>query len=109
MPKIADWEKQPNDQQDFDFIFSDYITSMGEALGDAHTISSVTYSGNDTSLVIQSSTIHNGVTLNGATECFIQVWLAGGTSGQTYKLTARIATFGGRIHEVEAKLKVKDD
>lgn len=109
MPILTTWQKQPTDEQDFNFVMSDYITSMGEALGAAHTIEDVTVEGADDELEIQSTSIHNGVALNGATECFIKVWLAGGTSGVTYKITARIATAGGRIHEVEAKLKVKED
>jgi hypothetical protein len=37
-----------------------------------------------------------------------KVWVGGGTSGQTYKVTVTITTDLGRKEEVDFKIKVKD-
>lgn len=36
------------------------------------------------------------------------IWLTGGTAGQTYQITNRIVTVGGRTHDQTMKIKVKD-
>jgi hypothetical protein len=102
------FEKQPGEDQDYNANFTDYVLSQGEAVDDAHTIEDVTVSGPDDELVIQSSTIHNGVSLKGISSTFIKVWTTGGTARKTYKITAIIATAGGRIHEHEFQIKVKE-
>jgi hypothetical protein len=107
MPILEKFPKQPADEQDYDIDFTDYVTGMGEAVTDAHTIDEVSVDDDD--LTIQSSSIHNGSTLDGVASCYIKVWTAGGTDGVTYKITARIATAGGRVHEVEIQVKVKED
>lgn len=106
MPVLTEFKKQPADVQDYDIDFTAYVTGMGEAVTDSHEIDVVTV---DTGLTLGSSEMHNGTTLDGVPSCFIKVWLSGGTSGSTYKVTARIATDGGRVHEVEIKIKVKED
>jgi len=36
------------------------------------------------------------------------VWLSGGTPGQTYEITNRITTAGGRTMDQTAKIKIKE-
>ncbi len=38
----------------------------------------------------------------------VKVWLTGGTSGTTYKITARVTTTVGRVKEAEIAVKVKE-
>jgi len=37
-----------------------------------------------------------------------KVWLSGGTTGTTYKITATLTTTGGRIKQHEILVKVKE-
>lgn len=38
----------------------------------------------------------------------VKVWLMGGTSGVTYKITARVTSAAGRVKEAEIAVKVKE-
>lgn len=39
---------------------------------------------------------------------FVTVWAAGGVNNQTYKVTVTVGTEGGRIKEVDFKIRVRD-
>ncbi len=85
--------KQPADQLDYDVNFDrwlpdgDYITSGNAVLDKTGE------------LVIDSISI---------TDQVIKVWMSGGVSGTTYKITITAATAGGRIKETEFRLRVKE-
>ncbi len=85
--------KQPADQLDYDVKFDrwlpdgDYITSGNAVLDKTGE------------LVIDSISI---------TDQVIKVWMSGGVSGTTYKITITAATAGGRIKETEFRLRVKE-
>lgn len=96
MAILERFEKQPNDVQDYDVDFTDYIESMGELVGSAHTVAAES---DDVDLSIDSATITAGVA---------KVWTSGGTDGVTYKITTTLTTAGGRVKEVEFKVKVKE-
>lgn len=108
MAVLEKFPKQPAEEQDYDIDFTPYVLSMGEAVASDHTIDDVNVSGADDELTIESSSIHNGSTLDGVASCYVKVWTSGGTSGVKYKITARVATAGGRKHEAEIQIQVKE-
>ena len=87
------FQKQPADQLDYDLDFSDWLTGTDVITG-ITAISSV-----PAELIVQSASV------SGQTA---KIWLTGGISGTTYKITATIATSEGRIKELEFKLRVRD-
>lgn len=94
MPIIERFRKQPADVQDYDIDFSPYLVGHG---GD--TVASYQVEA-DPGIVVQSHTHADGV---------VKVWLAGGMSKNAYKVTIRITTNGGRVHEVEILVTVVED
>lgn len=86
--------KQPSEVDDFDIICT-------RRLGDGDTIAGVTatYTGPDNTLIIDRCSW---------TDVVAKVWLAGGTNGKTYKVTALITTALGRVLEGDFNVLVKD-
>jgi hypothetical protein len=95
MALLKTFFKQPGDTQDYDIYYDEYILAMGEALADAHTVSATAEAG----LTLGDVTIVDGV---------VKVWTSGGTTGETYKITVIVTTAGGRVHESEVAVKVKE-
>lgn len=87
------FQKQPADQLDYDLDFSDWLTDEDTITGAVAT-SSV-----PEELIVQSVSISGSV---------VKIWIAGGVSGATYKITATITTSLGRIKELEFKIRVRD-
>lgn len=87
------FQKQPGDQLDYDLDFSDWITASDTITGAVAT-SSVPAELNIVSVVVASP--------------MVKVWVSGGVSGATYKVTATITTAEGRIKELEFKIRVRD-
>lgn len=42
------------------------------------------------------------------TDTVATIWLSGGTAGETYSLTNRVTTAGGRVQDKTIKIKVKE-
>lgn len=96
MPVLATFTKQPADVQDYDIDYSEYCASFTPA---------------DTVLGTPVVTADPGITVVN-TACIdnvVKVFLSGGTTGTTYKVTCRATTTGQRVKEVEIKIKVKED
>lgn len=86
--------KQPTDQLDYDIDFSKWLPE-----GDLITTVTAEVDPADTELVVLSA---------GVSEADVKVWLGGGRDGSTYKVTVVVATTGGRIKEVDFKVRVRD-
>jgi len=90
--------KQPADQRDYDVDFSRWIP-------DDDTITSatavVTAIDPLTDIVVESVQVITA-------DAIVKVWVSGGLTGSTYKITVTASTTGGRIKETEFKLRVKD-
>lgn len=85
--------KQPNEVQDYDIDFNEYLAGMGNDTITSHVVEADAGINVDTSLVI------NGV---------VKIFLSGGTDGGRYNVTARVTTAGGRVREGEIQIKVKE-
>ena len=88
------FNKQPSEALDYDFDFSDFLTACGDTLS-----SSVVTA--DAGVVVQSK-------VDNAAAGTVKVFLSGGVTGTTYKVTCVMTTVAGRIKEAEFKLKVKE-
>lgn len=89
---LAKFEKQPSEVQDYDIDYSEYLT----ALEDTAATAVVTC---DSGLTVISSSVIGSV---------VKVWVSGGDSGATYKVTSLLTTTGGRKREADIKVKVKE-
>lgn len=89
------FQKQPADQLDYDLDFSDWLTDDDTITGAVAT-SSV-----PDELIVQSVQVFASIAL-------VKIWIAGGVSGATYKITATITTSQGRIKELEFKIRVRE-
>lgn len=93
MPILETFQKQPADVQDYDIDFTEWLAGFGD-IGLSLVVQA------DTGITVVSQEFANGVA---------KVWLSGGTTGMTYKITARVTTTGGRVKEVEIRIRVKED
>lgn len=90
---VEKFEKQPADVQDYDIVFVDYLEPQADTIA---------------SFVVASTpgiTILTSVLVGTDT---VKVWISGGVSGQKYKFTVLITTHGGRKHEADCELRVKE-
>jgi len=85
---------QPAESLDYDLDYTDWLTD-----GDNVQSATAAISPADDTLTA------TGVYVN---DPRVKVWLAGGTSGQTYKVTVTATTADGRIKQDEFRVRVKE-
>lgn len=85
-------QKQPVEVLDYDIDFARWL--VDDTITSAEAVITP-----DGSLSVQ--TIDVDPTL-------VKVWLTGGDSGVTYKVEVTVQTAGGRVGQVEFKVRVKD-
>jgi hypothetical protein len=87
--------KQPGDSLDYDIDYSDWLTSDDN-------VSSAT--------TAVSPDVVGGVTVDliNINDPRVKLWISGGVSGVTYKITITMETSDGRIKEDEFRLRVKE-
>jgi hypothetical protein len=90
------FQKQPADQLDYDLDFSEWLTGSDTITG-AVAVSDAP--DEDDELVVESVSI---------TDQQVKVWLSGGITGSTYKVTATITTSEGRVKELDFKIRVRN-
>jgi hypothetical protein len=76
---------------DYDIDYTDWLTT-----GD--NVSSVVIT-KDTGITVDSSFINDPR---------VKIWLSGGTTGTTYKVTCTMTSADGRIRQDEFKIKVRE-
>lgn len=92
------YEKQPAEVKDYDVDYTAWLSPQADTIA-AATAVAVCTSGTDATLEIDSIAF---------TEDTVKVWISGGTSGETYKVTITVTTAGGRVDESELVFKVRD-
>ena len=99
---LAKFRKQPDDVQDFDISYVDW---MGELSDTAPGPATSTPGPNclvvtaETGIDIVATALLNGV---------VKIYTSGGTSDATYKITVTLTTVGGRTKQAEVSVKVKE-
>ena len=89
---LAKYEKQPAEVKDYDIDYSEWLTA-----GDNVQAASVEVA--PVGLTVESTFINDPR---------VKIWVSGGTTGTTYKLTVTATTADGRVKQDEFKVKVKD-
>jgi hypothetical protein len=95
---LGTYSKQPGEKLDYDIDFSEWLP-----IGD--TIQSNTVSveiAPDNTLVVTTPGVIS------STGKVVKVWVEAGTSGLTYQVNIVATTVGGRVKEVEFKVRVKE-
>lgn len=87
------YNKQPGDQLDYDVEFDNWMP-------DGDEITTVEVFLDKVGELVIDQYQKSGL--------IVKVWLSGGISGCTYKVTVRVATAGARIKETEFKLRVRE-
>lgn len=90
---LETYTKQPNEIQDYDVDFNEYLASMG---GDTITNAAV--------IVPDGITLVTHLTIDNV----VKLFLSGGTDGERYVVTVRATTAGGRVREGEIAIRVKE-
>lgn len=85
-------QKQPGDVLDYDIDFEDWLVD-GDALQSAIAVTD-----------IDTITIDNVEVI----PPLVKVWLSGGESGVSYKITVTTTTTGGRVKEEDFIIRCKD-
>lgn len=89
---LGNFNKQPVEVMDYDIDYSEWLTA-----GD--NVESATVDVTPTGLTVESTFINDPR---------IKIWVSGGATGTTYKLTVTATTADGRVKQDEFKVKVKD-
>jgi hypothetical protein len=95
---LGTYDKQPGEKLDYDIDFSDWIPS-GDTIVSA--IVSVEIQPDALLVADTPATIQPGGKA-------VKVWIQAGTSGKTYQVNVVATTAGGRIKEVEFRVRVKE-
>lgn len=90
---LGTFQKQPADRLDYDVTYKDWLTT-GDNL---ETVNAVVEP--EGALTIETVYV---------VDPKVKIWLSGGDSGVTYKVTLTANTADGRIRQDEFKVKVKD-
>jgi hypothetical protein len=85
--------KQPGEVLDYDIDYSEWLTS------DDNVASATTAVVPDTDLSVDLININDPR---------VKLWISGGVSGTTYKVTVTMETQDGRIKEDEFRMRVKE-
>jgi hypothetical protein len=95
MSILAKYTKQPADVQDYDISYVDWLAALNTTAG---------------SVVVETTTGVTQPQVATVTAGVVNVWIAGGTDGQAYKVTCTLTTTDtpARVKQVEIVIKVKE-
>jgi hypothetical protein len=93
---MKNFEKQPNETLDYFFDFRNWLTSKTD-----------TPAAVDPYVLLLETGITK-VSDNMNTPGVVQLFLAAGDSGKSYKVTCRMTTTGGRVKEADFRIKVRE-
>ena len=102
MAILQTFTKQPADVQDYDIDFREWLAGLSDT---APGPASSTPGANCLAVTADAGITIDFYTLAGGV---VKVWLSGGISGTTYKISATLTTTGGRTKQDEIKVKVKE-
>lgn len=98
-------KKQPAERLDYDIDLTEWFEDAeGDEIASA-TATVLLISGTG---VGDTLAVDGAVALVGDPSRVVKVWLIDGVSGNSYKVTVRATTEGGRIKEVDFKVVVKE-
>lgn len=92
MSILGKFTKQPVEIQDYDFDFTDYLTSVSDTVASHSAVA-------ETGVTIPTTSRNGNV---------VKVFVSGGEDGGQYKISATITTAGGRVKQGDIIIKVKE-
>lgn len=92
MGTIAKYTKQPVEVLDYPFDFTSFLQEAND-VAVSHTVTA------SAGINVESSTLARGV---------VRAMVSGGETGRTYKISATVTTGGGRVKQLDIRLKVKE-
>jgi hypothetical protein len=91
MGVLAVFYKQPSEVLDYDIDFTEWMTP-GDSIATATATS-------DAGITLGATTIIGYV---------VKQWVSGGTDGNSYKVTVKVTTNGGRVKEADFRVRVRE-
>jgi len=92
MPVLEKFTKQPADMQDYDIDYTEYLDQLQDT-------------GEEAYVTVDSGIDLINYSLIGKT---VKVWLSGGESGKTYKVTVTLKTVYGRTKQADIAIRVRE-
>jgi ATP-dependent protease ClpP protease subunit len=86
--------KQPHEVLDYDFDYSEWLPTSDIIVSTAAVA--------DAGITLGSTII------DPATKQVVKQWVSGGADGTTYKIQITATTAGGRVKEIEFKIRVRE-
>lgn len=93
MAYLETYQQQPSDNLDYDIEY-------GEFLSDGDTVVSATKTVEPVGLTVTDPVVISDTRL--------KVWVTGGTSGSTYKVTVTTTTASGRVKQDELRFRIRE-
>jgi hypothetical protein len=94
MAILGTFTQQPHEVLDYDFDYSEWISTGDTIVGAVATA--------DAGITLGSTIIDS------TTHKIVKQWVSGGTDGNVYKIQITATTAGGRVKEIEFKVKVRE-
>lgn len=98
MTVIGHYTKQPDEIEDYDTSFSEYLRD-GETLASCTADAVCVSDGTDTDLTVVGSSVSGSIA---------RVRLSGGTDNELYKVTLSAVTSAGRTPESEFTVRIRE-
>jgi hypothetical protein len=92
------YEKQPAELKDYDIDYAEWLAPVSDTL---NTVGAAVTSDDEETPALTCNAVFVSPTS-------AKFWVAGGTAGVKYKLTATATTYGGRVDQSELVFTVKD-
>jgi|TARA_R110000868_G_scaffold36278_11_gene128886 hypothetical protein len=109
MNKRRTFEKQPNDDLDYDVDMSEWFEfDVADEISVVGTGVIVSTTGEASPTLSLGPTPHPQTVLIGSSPTSFKMWVDGGTDGEDYKVTFLITTVASRKVEVEVFFRVRD-
>ena len=91
--------KQPADRLDYDFDYSRWLSTDDELVSAVFLVESLDDPAPTNPMVITGEVV---------TPFYAKVWVMGGSTGETYKVSCTVTTTRGRVKQDEIKIRLKD-
>ena len=104
---LATFEQQPLELKDYTVSYAEWLAPVSDRIADVETsVARITSRQSAIGMVPAS----DDMTVNSVshTDDAVTVWVEGGTSGYSYKVTLKVTTEGGRVDESELQFNVRD-
>jgi hypothetical protein len=104
---LATFEQQPLELKDYTISYTEWLAPVSDRISDVET-SVARITSRQGAIGMAPATTDFEVNSASHTDDSVTVWVKGGTSGYSYKVTLLVTTEGGRVSEAELQFNVRD-